>query len=63
MGVGRHKRVLVGSEKNEDADVFEIAGFLSREECRAIIGATEATGFELTNQRETRYAARRRNGA
>eukprot|EP00946_MAST-07B_sp_MAST-7B-sp1_P003214 g3214.t1 len=61
-GVGRHKRVLVGSEKNEDADVFEIAGFLSREECRAIIGATEATGFELTNQRETRYAARRRNG-
>ena len=59
QGAGRQgtKNSLIGND-----DVFEIRGFLKREECRRIIHAAEAAGFALTNQRETRYAARRRNG-
>eukprot|EP00949_MAST-11_sp_MAST-11-sp1_P000231 g231.t1 len=51
------KNVLLG-----DGDVFEIPLLLSAAECRQIIAVVESTGFVATNQRETRYAAARRNG-
>ena len=56
-GAGRQKTPLIGND-----DVFEITRLLAPEECKTIIRAAEATGFVLTDQRETRYAARRRNG-
>ena len=42
--------------------VFSIPHFLSTHECKDIIQLTEQRGFTLTDQRETRYAAHRRNG-
>ena len=56
-GLARKKLVLLG-----DDDIFEISSILTKPECRAVIEMAEHTGFELTDQRETRYAARRRNG-
>jgi predicted 2-oxoglutarate/Fe(II)-dependent dioxygenase YbiX len=42
--------------------IFSIQSFLSSEECNDIIRLTEQHGYVMTDQRETRYAAHRRNG-
>jgi len=46
-----------------DSDnIFEIRDFLTKDECRATIDIIERVGFKVTDQRKTRYYARRRNG-
>ena len=43
-------------------DVFELPDFLSPRECAHVVACVEAEGFSRTEQRETRWAACRRNG-
>ena len=45
-----------------DGTIFEFSNFLSREECNRVIGLAEAVGYTLTEFRETKYNAHRRNG-
>ena len=53
----REKRTLLG-----DDDVFIVQDFLTKKECRNTIELCERAGFVLTDQKGTRYMARRRNG-
>ena len=45
-----------------DGTIFELANFLSREECTRVIELAEAVGYTLTELRATKYNAHRRNG-
>ena len=45
-----------------DGTIFELADFLSRDECACVIELAEAAGYTLAELRESKYTAHRRNG-
>ncbi len=50
------------SRKDLIDGVFTLQGLLSDAECASIISLSEQLGFSLTEQRESKFMARRRNG-